>query len=439
MTHRVLIVVSSYAPAMIADMHRARQLAWELPKLGWQVEILTPDSSYQKPFCLDPDSEAFFCPGTRVHCVRPCCQFLFERIGVGSIGWRALLPMLMAGRRLLATGHYDLVYISTTQFAFFLLGSLWQRWAYVPYVLDVHDPIQSGKASPIWAHSGVKHRISHLLGHWIESQSVKGASGLVAVSPAYISTLRQRYGAARPPWMYGSRADAIPFGVLPADLDIAAGVPNSYEFSANGTARIVYVGAGGPIMQRSFRLLCRLLAAIRAETPGVLSEVCLGLFGTYFAWKEGDPCHLAETASELGVSDLVREDPRRVTYRGSLERLLGADGALILGVEDDGYMPSKLFSYAWSGKPLLAVLRRQSPAYALFAAHPELGQAVWFDRTEDMPSSEAVAQVRRFLYQVKSRQTFDRHTFLAPYTATQMARRHVELFRHCTCANIGPT
>ena len=53
---RVLIVTSTYAPAMIADMHRARQLAWELPKLGWQVEILTPDVSYQPASCRDDDS-----------------------------------------------------------------------------------------------------------------------------------------------------------------------------------------------------------------------------------------------------------------------------------------------------------------------------------------------------------------------------------------------
>ncbi len=48
---RVLIVTSTYAPAMIADMHRARHLAWELPKLGWQVEILAPDVSFQPASC----------------------------------------------------------------------------------------------------------------------------------------------------------------------------------------------------------------------------------------------------------------------------------------------------------------------------------------------------------------------------------------------------
>ena len=35
---RVLIVVSAWCPAMLADMQRARLLAWELPKVGWDVE-----------------------------------------------------------------------------------------------------------------------------------------------------------------------------------------------------------------------------------------------------------------------------------------------------------------------------------------------------------------------------------------------------------------
>src|SRR6185437_14797266 len=57
---RVLIVTSSYAPAMIADMHRARHLAWELPTLGWAVDILAPSASLQAPSYLDHDSSEFF-------------------------------------------------------------------------------------------------------------------------------------------------------------------------------------------------------------------------------------------------------------------------------------------------------------------------------------------------------------------------------------------
>src|SRR5260370_5944668 len=61
---RVLIVTGSYAPAMIADMHRARHLAWHLPALGWEVDILCRGTTYQPPSWLDHDGAAFFAPVT---------------------------------------------------------------------------------------------------------------------------------------------------------------------------------------------------------------------------------------------------------------------------------------------------------------------------------------------------------------------------------------
>jgi hypothetical protein len=37
---------------MIADMQRTRQLAWELPELGWEVEVLCPSGEYQPATCF---------------------------------------------------------------------------------------------------------------------------------------------------------------------------------------------------------------------------------------------------------------------------------------------------------------------------------------------------------------------------------------------------
>jgi hypothetical protein len=436
MSRRVLIVVSSYAPAMIADMHRARQLSWELPRFGWAVEILSPDASYQKPFCLDPDSGDFFAPDTKVHWIASCCAGAFNQLGLGGIGWRAVVPMLRAGGRLLRSRRFDLVYISTTQFPLFIFGPWWQRWRGVPYVVDIHDPLcREGKATPVWARPSMKHRLSRALTCWMERRAVVGAAGLIAVSPSYIDTLIQRYEAKRPVWLSAERRSAVPFGVLPADFDSVSRRSERDVGARRESARIVYVGAGGPIMQRSFGLLCRVLALIKAETPEALDGVGIDLLGTQFGWRDGDPRHLTEVAAAAGVEESVREDPRRVTYRGSLECLIEAQGALILGVEDDGYMPSKLFSYAWSGKPLLAVLRRRSPAYALFESMPGLGHALWFDHGEDIPLGQAATVVRTFLAEVKRRRTFDRGALLDPFVASEMARRHAALFDRCLAAD----
>lgn len=433
MTRRVLIVTSSYAPAMIADMHRARHLAWELPKIGWRVEILSPDGSYQQPSCMDEDGTQFFAPGTITHYVPGFFPSLFRFLGIGSIGWRALLPMLLAGRRLLRAREFNLVYFSTTQFPLFLLGPAWKVWLGVPFILDIHDPFfKENVPLPVWARPSLKHSLSRWLARHIESLSVSGAAGLVAVSPDYLEALRLRHGSKRPAWLGEDRQAVIPFAVSERDFEVARTTDANVAVPAEKqSVRIVYVGAGGPIMHRSFQLLCQALAYLREHDPGRLAGVRIELYGTMLGWRDGDPTHLADVARDRGVADLVSENPRRVSYRNSVELLIEADGALVFGVDDPGYMPSKLFGYALSGKPLLAAVRRDSPAYIQFQRMPGLGYVIWFDASGDMPLVEAAREVGSFLGEAAARMKFTRHALLDTFLAPAMARRHAMLFEAC--------
>jgi hypothetical protein len=435
MRRRVLIVVSSYAPAMIADMHRARQMAWTMPQLGWELEILTPGTEFQREFCLEPDSEDFFPPGTTVHRASPLFRKAFDLLGMRSIGWRAFLPLLIKGFQVLRARRFDLVYISTTQFPLFLLGRIWRRFVPVPYVLDFHDPCyREGAKGPSWAPPSLKHRVAARSLGWIEGASVRKASGLVAVSPAYIDDLLRRYERDDLDWKTGGRNAAIPFGVLPEDFEAipqVGEIPGNERGRDRTLRRIAYVGAGGPVMRQSFSMLCDALAALRSTSPDELHGLVFDLRGTHFGWREGDPRYLADLAKEAGVSEWVQERPIRQSYRASLRHLLECDGALVLGVGDGGYVPSKLFSYAWSGKPLLAILRRESPALQLFRKHPDMGHALWFTDDDSMSPDEVMSVLRAFLADVQVRRTYGRRGFLMKYTASEMARRHAELFDRC--------
>jgi len=425
---RVLIVVSSYAPTMIADMHRARHLAWELPKIGWEVEILAPDSSYQLASCLDDDSGAFFPRNIAVNYVPAFAERLFSRLGIGSIGWRAFFPMWRAGRRLLRRGGHDLIYISTTQFQLFLLGKLLQAEFGIPYVLDFHDPCYKDKKRYLaWLTPGPKHTISRWISHFIEARAVRSASGIVSVSPAYTEDLRRRYGRTKPAWMEAGRTQVIPFAVSPLDLD-TAGHGRDTEFPSCGRSRIVYVGAGGPIMRASFALFCETLAYLRAAGMMASNEPNIELYGTLRGWREGWRKDLTEVAIEHDVGDLVQERPGWIPYRKSLELLQNSDGALLLGVDDTGYMPSKLFTYAYSGKPLLALLHKEGPAFAEFHQNSNLGHALWFSESGKMPVEEAAAVLQRFLDEAAGKRRFDRSGTVKPFLARNMAVRHVELF-----------
>jgi hypothetical protein len=424
---RLLIVTGSYAPTMIADMHRARQLAWQLPEYGWNVEILCPGVAYQPPSCNDPDGAGFFAPGVAVHAVPSWLPRLFRLLGVGSIGLRALAPLYFAGRRLLATRRFDLVYFSTAQFPLFLLGPAWRRAFGIPYVLDLHDPIYAGTAT---AGTSLKHRLSRHFSRHIERRAAAAASGMIVVSLRYLEVMQAFYKQFRPDWLKPGRSAAIPFGVLPRDLDEARhGLERS--LAASKTKRIVYVGTGGPIMARSLKMLCRVLAQLRTRNPLLLQNAQVDLYGTASAIAAAASPYLANVAAEAGVQDLVAEYPDRITYRRSLELLLECGGALVLGVDDPGYMPSKLVSYMYCGKPLLACVHRDGPAFAMLRAQPALGHVLWFSDQAEMPVAEAVAVVSRFLEEVASARTIARDAELAPYTAAAMAGRHAQLFDAC--------
>lgn len=419
----ILIVTSSYDPTMIADMQRTRQLAWELPKMGWQVTVLSPSTQYQPPTCIDPDTSGFFPANSPVSQAPEFSPALFRIAGIGNIGWRALWPMWRAGKRLLQQNHFDLVYISTAQFPLFLLGRFWQRQFGVPYLLDLHDPLfRKDSRLPLWMRSRLKLRASRVVSKILERHVVKSAVGLVAVSPDYIDALRS---SARP-----AHTAVIAFSARAGDLRAAEGTAPPPE--KNGPPyRVVYVGAGGPVMMRSFQLFCRAISELRTCFKNLCQTVRVELFGTMRGWEPGEPRPMVDMAAKFGIDDVIREEPGRVSYRRSLELLLQSDGALVFGVEDPGYMPSKLFSYALSGKPLLAVLHREGPAFAQFRRFPALGHALWFGADGDMPLEDAVDVMRAFLHEVVSRQSFDRAGDIEPFLAPAMARRHCELFEAC--------
>ena len=421
---RVLIVVSSYRPAMLADMQRARMLAHELPTLGWDVEVLAPAETEIRADVVDPADDVFFAP-VPVHKVPSILRRAFAAVGSRSPAWRTWLPMRRTGDRLLRSGRFDLVFFSTTTFPYFALGPRWRRAFGVPYVLDFQDPWV--KERPQKRAAGAKPWIASRVGRALERYSVCGASGLVAVSARYVELLSQRYARAGPPWLSSGRTAVVPFAALASDL--TAGFSQPRSATAARELHVVYVGAGGPIMARSFTRIAEALAALRAAGDRRVELLRIRLHGTeYPPAAEGE---LRRVAVRHGIGDLVTEDTRRISYGRAVGMLMAADGALILGVDDPGYMPSKLFSYALSGKPVLASLLASGAAHRLLAEQPALAHVIAFDEEGDAAAQRHIDTVRRFLDEVAARMQHDRARQLEPHLAPAMAKRIADLFEAC--------
>ena len=119
------------------------------------------------------------------------------------------------------------------------------------------------------------------------------------------------------------------------------------------TRRVVYVGAGGTIMERGWRTLLEAWRAVRPKGVGI------EIHGTAGPWRPGQTGHLQAVAEGSSISD-VDERPARIPYARSLELVKSADGLLVLGVDDPNYRPSKLHTYLATGLPVLVVVHERS-------------------------------------------------------------------------------
>jgi glycosyltransferase involved in cell wall biosynthesis len=330
---------------MLADMQRARLLAGQFGKCGWDVEILAPDATFQPDYSIEPDAERFF-PDVTVHSVGPWMPSLFRLLRAGTIGWRALVPVGCKGDELLASGRFDLVYFSTTVHLLTCWGPRWRRKHGVPYIADVHDPVYKTGTRYVTSQRRAKAWIADRISRSIERRALGEADGLVTVSEGYAEDLASRYPDAA--WQ---RPGCILVQPFPADMPgLEAASADRFE---SQTKRVVYVGAGGTIMEKGWRALLEAWKAVGAK--GLSIEI----HGTAGPWRPGQTGHLQAVAEASGLSNMD-ERPVRIPYARSLELVKGADGLLVLGVDDPNYRPSKLHTYLATGLPVLVVVHERS-------------------------------------------------------------------------------
>ena len=199
---------------------------------------------------------------------------------------------------------------------------------------------------------------------------------------------------------------------------------------ARDILEVVYVGAGGSIMAKSFTCILESLARFKAAQPELLSRLHLRLYGTSAYWTPGEPKELEVLADRFGVGELVEEQPARISYLDAIRVILDADGLLILGVDDPAYMPSKLFTYALTGKPLLVSLHARSQANGYFSEMPTLGRLIHFDGSPNS-TIETDTMVECFVDDLVHERHFEREREISPYLSSAAAQRHADFFERC--------
>jgi hypothetical protein len=418
---RVLIVAPHFPPVDAADMHRVRLSAPHFASFGWQPFVLTV-----APECLEMPVESRLLDtlpvGLSVTRTRALSPRWTRPFGIGTIGLRAFAHLYRAGARIIARESIDLVYFSTTVFPVMALGRLWKRRYGVPYVLDIQDAWLSEYYDDKPAsQQPPKYRWARALHATLEPFTMRKVDGLIAVSPAYLETLRRRY-----PWITADICRTVPFGAAAEDFDIAMKLAAPSSKGRDDILHGVSVGRGGSDVRVAATILFR---AVRTLTASAASRhVDLSFVGTDYAPSHLARKTLAPIADAEGLGDRVSETPARVPYFEGLRRLRASDFLVLLGSDDPQYSPSKVYPYLLAKRPVVAVLHASSPVVDLLS-RARAGVVVTFRDERDVPAacSSLAAQLSRLLPRLPCDSEID-DAVLAPFSARELTRQQCEVF-----------
>ena len=425
---RALLISPRFPPSSAADCQRLRMLLPHFAAAGCQAEVLAVD-----PACSDAPLDAWqfehLSKDVPIHWVRGLSLRWARLPGLGSLEARSFAALEAAGDRLLAAGGFDLVYFSTTAFGCFRLGPRWRRRHGVPFVLDYQDPWVNDhyRFHPEQRPPGgrLKYALADRLHRLQEPRVLRHCSGYTSVSSAYPLQIQRRYPFAA----------SIPFTVLPfpgsaEDFDhLCAIPPDQLPFDPqDGLLHWVSIGRGGTDLHQA---LDGLFHALATDAPADLLQ-CLRLhfLGTSYAPAGQGVPTIAPLAARHGLQANVQEITDRQPLSLTLASLKAADALLVVGSNDPGYTASKLAPYLLAGRPLLALMHRQSAVVDMIKSCGG-GVVVPFseqDSTTDLAQRISAAWLASG--QHAQALPLDPLAF-APHTAAAQARILVQFFRRC--------
>lgn len=421
---KVLIVCSSFPPNNTADLHRVRMSLPHYQAHGWIPSVLCVGADHQD----SPREEALLntIPAeVTIHRTGALPLSLCARLGVRNLGLRAFPHLFFAGLKLLRRDRPDLVFFSTTQFALLPLARLWYALTGIPCVVDLQDPWVTDAYSKPGAPrppGGWKYRVAHLQARLLEGWSLRRIAALMTVSADYTRDLARRHR-----WFDTIPSDVIVFGASKTDQEAACPHPRKPD----GLVHVVYTGVAGFSLAKALDELLGGLALLRERDPAAAAKLRLHFIGTnYCAEGEGAPV-VTPKAKALGISDLVDEIPHRVGHLECIARQREADLLLLPCSLDPAYSPSKLYPYIHAGRPILALVSRDSVLERLLGY---LNCAHRIDFSPESPAGACAGQIAEALARaargspVEDVAARNHARFTAEYDAEALAARQCELF-----------
>ncbi|HEV9037523.1 MAG TPA: hypothetical protein VGQ51_12905, partial [Puia sp.] len=349
---KVLIIAPHFPPSNLAAVHRSRLFAQHLPEYGWQPVILTVDEKYYEE---PPDLNLARLLPEDLEIEKVRAMRLTRPRLIGDIGLRAFFTMYRRAKKLIRKQQIDFVYIPIPSFYVALLGRWLHATTGVPYGIDYIDP---------WVHRFPgsdrlfsRHWFTTKLAAVLEPVAVKKASLITGVAEGYYQGVRSRNPLLEKTCLFG----AMPYGGERADHEKVKELGlKPYLFKPKpDKLQLVYAGA---MLPKAYAPLEEIFRTMQ-EHPESVADLEIHFIGTGKTPNDPEGYNIRPLAEQYGLwQTAVYEYPARIPYLDVLVHLEAAAGVFILGSTEPHYTPSKVYQGVLSGKPLLAVLHRESTA-----------------------------------------------------------------------------
>jgi hypothetical protein len=355
---KILIISPHFPPSNLAAVHRARLFAQHLPSFGWKPVILTVHEKYYEEQ-LDWNIVKLLPPELQIEKVN-AMRATKPRL-IGDIGLRAFFSLYKKAKTIIENENIDFLYIPIPSFYIALLGRWLHSSTRIPYGIDYIDP---------WVHKFPgsdkifsRHSFSTKLARWLEPIAIKTVSLITGVATGYFTDVLKRNPHLQDQAVIG----AMPYGGEAKDHAIIGSLDiRPYLFKKEkGKIQFIYAGA---MLPKAYGPLEAIFSSI-AENLNLFSDIEFHFIGTGKSPVDANGYNVKPLAQKFNLwQTIVYEYPQRIPYLDVLIHLADADAVFILGSTEPHYTPSKTYQAVLSGKPLFAVLHKESTAVEVIKA-----------------------------------------------------------------------
>ena len=389
MSRRVALVSGHFAPSNLVGAHRARLWSRYLPEFGWEPIVVTGDPARyeERP---DPDLLRLVAPGLRVIHV-PTLPTRPVRL-VGDIGVRAFWGCYRVLSRLAAGRDIDFVLVTIPANFLAPVGRLIHRRYGLPFGIDYQDPWLNrwpGVDVP-FSRAWSSYRLASILEPW----SVRDAALITGMAPGYVAGMLER----NPDVAKKAVIAFMPMGSAPEDFELVRSLqrPPFLFQPTDGRFHMIYAGALLPAGVAVLEAFLAGLHRFKERAPDDAARLRVHFVGTGSSPDDSGGYQVQPRARLAGVDDMVDEHPERIPYVDALNHLIRSDAVLVLGSTEAHYTPSKVFQAMLSGRPVLAMLHKDSTAVEMIRS-TRAGRALTLTETALPGPNEIAAALQSLL------------------------------------------